>query len=89
MWDDDSEDEEERANTGRANNPQTMSRTRGENKRRDAMSDKESEDKEEMASTGSANNPRTITGTRGGKNAVTRCGTMSLRTRRKGQIIHE
>ena len=61
-----SEDEEERASTGRANNPQTMSRTGGEKKNRDKMWDDEYEDKEERASTGRANNPRTMSRTRGG-----------------------
>ena len=67
MWDNESEDEEERASTGRANNQRTMSRTRGGKKRRDKMLDDESEEEEERASTGRANNPRTMPHSRGGK----------------------
>ena len=67
MWDDDSEDEEERANTGRANNPRTMSRTREGKKCRDKMLDDESEDEEERESTGRENNQQTMSCTRGGK----------------------
>jgi hypothetical protein len=49
MWDDEYEDKEERASTGRANNPRTMSRTRVGKKRCDEMWDDESEDEEERA----------------------------------------
>ena len=52
MSDDESEDKEERASTGRANNQRTMSRTRGGKKHHDEMAGDESEDEEERASTG-------------------------------------
>ena len=87
MWDDESENKEERESTGRANNQQTMSSTRGGKKRRDKMLDNESEEEEERASTGRANNPQTMPILGEEKNALTRCRTMSMRTRRKGQII--